>query len=69
MLDNLPTRALLGEAEVDRLNGVIHTLLTEMVTLSERVTALEAARGGQARSQAPERIDELTGRVLQPFLR
>lgn len=69
MLDNLPTRPLLGEAEVDRLNGAIHTLLTEIVTLSERVTALETERGGQERSQAAERINELTGRVLQPFVR
>lgn len=69
MLDNLPTRSLLGDADVDRLGAVIHTLLTEIVTLSERVTALEAAGGANVPDQASERIDELTARVLEPFLR
>ncbi|GAA0711179.1 hypothetical protein Drose_25195 [Dactylosporangium roseum] len=68
MMDNLPTRQLLGEAEADRLSGVVHALLTELAVLSERVAALEARHGQDVASGAQQRIDELTARTLHPLL-
>jgi hypothetical protein len=62
-MDDLPTRDLLGAADVDRLAAAVHLLLGEVALLSERVAALE----GAAPEQAQERITRLTEWVLSPL--
>lgn len=70
MMANLPTRAMLGAADIDRLTAVMHTLLAEVAVLSERVAALESAgrpAGADMAAPAQQRIDALTARVLRPL--
>lgn len=62
-MDNLPTRTLLGTADVDALAAVVHLLLGEPAVLAERVAMLE----GQDTEAAQDRISALTGRVLAPL--
>lgn len=62
-MDDLPTRRLLGDTDVDALAGAVHLLLGEIAVLAERVAALEGA--DPADSQA--RISALTERVLAPL--
>lgn len=62
-MDNLPTRELLGTADVDRLAAAVHLLLGEVAALSERVAQLEGAPVGEAQ----QRIGRMTRWVLAPL--
>lgn len=56
--------SLLAEGDVDKLASVLTNLMEEVITLSERVAALE---GDADPEGAQERIEKIINRVLGPL--